>query len=246
MRANRIWTAHVSALAIGMLLAGCGGGSGGGVNSTPAPSPTPTPSPSPSSSPTPTPGPANTSLLNKTGDENFTNDSVTGTAAVSASSVTGSAALSTVTVAYNQASGTYTIYNGTRSQSFAPSDRDNALSSLTLTTLKRTSGTVTDTLVLTVPTQFRGRGYEWVGGGVWQRTTGTSGGSVDAFAYGVETVASDVPRTGSAVYDITLMGVGAWQNALTSLAGTGSLNLNFRLGHGARGRRHNSDQCCQR
>jgi C-lobe and N-lobe beta barrels of Tf-binding protein B len=225
--------AQVSLLAMGLALAGCGGG-GGAVGSTPTPPPAPTPPAPPP--PPPPPPPPNTSLLNLTSSESFTNDAATGIANFpkTGTGQTATAAPSTATVSYDLATRGYTITVGSRSQTFRPTDIDIAQSNAGVTVYPRRNGTTTDSLTLTKPGTSGRFTYEYVGGGYWQQTidgaTAVSG-SLDAFAYGIKTPDAAVPRTGQAVYAVDLLGATTLTNDVVGITGEGNVIVNFGGGN---------------
>jgi hypothetical protein len=221
---------QISLLALGLALAGCGGG-GGAVGSTPPPPPTPTPTPPPP----PPPPPPNTSLLNLTSSESFTNDAATATANFPKTGVgqTASAAPSTATIAYDLATRGYTITVAGRSQTFLPADIDNAQSNAGVTVYVRRNGTTTDSLTLTKPGTSGRFTYEYVGGGYWQRTIDGAtaiSGSFDAFSYGVRTPDAAVPRSGLGRYGLDLIGVEVVANNVIGITGTGTMQVDFGNG----------------
>jgi hypothetical protein len=126
------------------------------------------------------------------------------------------------------------VSTGNRSQSFARADLDPSLSSSGADVYKRVQGATTDTLTLTRPSaSTSGRlNYQYVGGGVWQRTTeGTTiSGSVDSFAYGVRTPDAQVPRAGSARFGVDLLGITAFPDAVGALSGSGAVTVDFATG----------------
>jgi hypothetical protein len=64
-----------------------------------------------------------------------------------------------------------------------------------------------------------------------QRQTEGNNTFFDAFAYGFDTAAAAVPRTGSASFNVSLLGgVGTAGSALNSVSGIGSLSANFATG----------------
>ena len=225
---------------LGLMLAACGGGGtggGGGPISTPPPAPSPSPSPTPTPTPTPvSPTPpssaaVNDDLLRPLQSESFSNDAARGAAVVqSTGSVVGTAQLATVSIEFDAATGNYVVTRAGRQQTFRPTDRNAGLSGPALDVFVRDSGTVTDSLSLTTPSEVGAGRYRYVGGGVWQETTGTTGGSVNVVAYGVETLDNDLPRAGAARYEVTLLGAGAWQQKVTALSGLGSVNVDFAGG----------------
>lgn len=205
-----------------LALSACGGEGGGGMNSTPTPTPTTTPTP-------------NDDLVKPLTSETFTNDAVTGSASFSGSGTgSSSVAKSTVTFQYDASTGAYAVSTAGRSQTFRPADKDAALSAGDGDVYVRKSGSTTDSLFITHNSAAPGRRsapqFQYVGAGVWQHTTAsdTSGsGTVDAFAYGVQTPDAAVPRTGSAVYDVGLYGVAAYSDAVLATRGLGTLRADF-------------------
>lgn len=170
----------------------------------------------------------NDDLLTPLESETFINDAVSGTATVAANgTISGTASQSDVTFAYDQATNTYTVSTAGRSQSFSAADRDPSQTANGLFGYSKTSGNVTDTLTLTAATTSGNPGFQYVGAGFWQRNTGNTNGTIDAFTYGVATADSAVPRIGTARYEVQLNGVGAWTDAITSAVGTGSLDVDF-------------------
>lgn len=209
-----------------VLLSACGGG--GGVNS---PGSIPTPSPSPS--PTPTP---NVSLIGPLTSESFANDAVTGTASYPSSGANGttSSAATALTVSYDASSQSYTINDAGRSQTFRPSDLSSTDSNAQIAVYKRSSSGTTDSLALTKPGTSGVLTYQYVGGGFWQRTTTNSSstsGNFDAFAYGVKTPDSALPRTGSGVYSVDLLGVRAYADMPVAISGSGTISADFAGGN---------------
>ena len=75
--------------------------------------------------------------------------------------------------------------------------------------------------------------FEYVGGGYWQRTSegaAAIAGNLEAFAYGLPTSASAVPRTGQAVYSVDLLGAVTVPNNVQGFTGAGKLLVNFASG----------------
>ncbi|WP_226698940.1 transferrin-binding protein-like solute binding protein [Qipengyuania gaetbuli] len=96
------------------------------------------------------------------------------------------------------------------------------------------SGDRTDSLTLTRPGTSGPLTYRYVGSAFWQRTnigTTTASGSIDAFVYGIPTKDADVPRTGSANYDIDLIGAMTDFSAIRGLAGGGTASVDFGTGN---------------
>jgi hypothetical protein len=231
------YSISAAALAAGLALSACsGGGGGGGIGSPGGSAPGTgsgnTPAPTPAPTPTPTP---NTSLLALNSSETFTADGATGTASFPANgtAITSAAATASISIAYDATARSYTITSGTRSQTFRPSDADASVSAAPLAIYKRVSGTVTDTLTLTAAGTSGTYTYQYVGAGYWQRTdqrSDATSGTIDAFTYGIRTPASAMPRTGSAVYLVDLMGVEANPGSLTSITASGRLTADFAAG----------------
>ncbi|WP_145961033.1 transferrin-binding protein-like solute binding protein [Sphingosinithalassobacter portus] len=200
---------------------GSGGGGGGGTGSTPNP-------------PAPGPSPTNTSLTGALVSENFTNDASHASARFNGVTVLETAAESeTLTFRYDASSGSYTVSQGSRSQTFRSQDRTAITGQLSI--YQRTSGNTTDTLSITRPGNSDTR-YTYVGGGFWERAVQGSNsvtGSIDAFTYGVETPDAALPRSGSAGFDVTLLGIVATpgENEAIAASGTGSLIVDFASGH---------------
>jgi len=139
-----------------------------------------------------------------------------------------------VTIEYSATDRSYTVTTDGRSQTFRPADIDAARSSAAATVYIRTNGGTADVLTLTKPGTSGRLTYQYVAGGFWERTvsgaTSTSG-SVDGFAYGVETPDAALPRSGTANYGIDLIGVMGYPNSAPSpLAGRGTLYVDFAKG----------------
>lgn len=208
-----------------ILVSACGGG--GGVNSTPTPPPAPVPTPTP----TPTPTSRNTSLNAPLVSETFVNDATTASGTFPTSSNL-AAGPSTLTFSYDQSSQAYTVQTASRTQTFRPADKDPTQSSAAITTYKRVAGAITDLLTLTNPGSSGSLRYTYVGGGFWQRSVqgaSTVDGTFDSFTYGVKTPDTAVPRSGSATYDLDLLGVLARASggAPYGMSGTGQMTVDF-------------------
>lgn len=236
MRNTRKLLLVSSLLAVAATLSACGGGGGGGVNPTPAPPPAPTPPPPPAPPPAPPPpSPPNTSLLNLTSSESFTNDAVTGTANFpkTGTGQTASAATATLTAAYDAATRGYTITVGGRSVTFLPTNLDAGQTTATVAVYSKTTGNTTDTLTLTKPGTSGRFTYEFVGGGYFQRTVDGAtavSGSIDAFSYGIETADASVPRTGLGQFAIDLVGAETVSNNVVGVTGLGTMQVDFASG----------------
>jgi len=231
---------RLAAMAACVLLAACGGDGGGGVNSTPAPptggtpAPTPTPPPPPPTPPPPPP-PPNTSLANLQYSESFSNDASTSSASYSknGSPGTASAAQGSLTISYDASTGSYTVTTAGRSALFTPANLDPATSTDSIAVYVTKSGNTTDSLTLTKPGSSGRLRYTYVAGGVWQRTTETAASisaTFDSFAYGVASPASGLPKTGTATFDVDLLGAVGRSDTATSLGGTGSVTVDFLSG----------------
>jgi hypothetical protein len=223
--------ASITSLAIvALALASCGDG-GGGVNSLPTPAPSPTPSPSPTPTPTSTP---NDDLISPLTSENFKNSASVGT--ISVSNATGGAVASgtatTLRVSYDAASQSYALTDGSFSQTFSKVDIDPSQSNTKVTTYKVASGKTTDFLTLSNAGTAAGQ-TRYVGAGFWQRETDGSAstdGRFDAFTYGVQTAAANMPRTGTASYAVQLLGASTLGTSINALAGSGRLDADFASG----------------
>lgn len=166
------------------------------------------------------------------------NDSVSGVASYPASgSGTASVSASVIEISYDQPTGNYIVLTSAAGQTFRAADRDAALSSAEADVFIRSFGDTTDSLYLTTnsedPGTRRSPKYRYVGGGVWQRTVTTPSGidgTIDAFAYGIETPDIAVPKVGSAAYDVRLVGVAAFGNATIGARGSGTLQIDFGSG----------------
>lgn len=212
-------TALLSGVA-SLMLAGCGGGDGGGgVASTPSP---------------PITSGANSSLLGQLASESFLNSASFAAISVPRSggfapTSTGTASLSIV---YNAANGTYSLNDGTRSVSVGASNIDRTQTNTAATTYTITSGTTSDSIILTNAGTSAGL-TRYVGAGIWLRQVdGASSidGRATSFAYGVQTGASALPRTGLASFDVNLLGVRSTSSAVYALGGNGKLNVDFASG----------------
>lgn len=203
-KATRV--AQASVIVLSMALAACGGGSGGGVASTPPPAAPVT----------------YTKLADMSGDRTFQTAGVQYAIGNVAGFTNGSAqALGTgVTVAYMAASDSYrlTAPDGTVA-TFSPSDVSAPNPSLpTSLQWSKVSGTTRDSLTLTAAVTLS---YTLVGS--WIRTDMTTNQSTVRLAVGgVPTVASDMPRTGTATYAVQVGGAAAQSGTSYSLSGTSS------------------------
>ena len=140
-----------------------------------------------------------------------------------------------MTVVYDAPTQSYTLTAGSRVQRFGPADIDATLGTAAFIVYKRAAGTVTDTLSLVrhVTDSSGQLNYQYVGGGVWQRTISgdpVTSGTVDSFAYGVRTPDAQVPRNGTVRFDVGLIGVSALLSGVNSLGGSGAVNVHFDTG----------------
>lgn len=137
-----------------------------------------------------------------------------------------------VTFSYDATNQSYTVSDGTRSRTFLASNIDPTQSSATLTTYKVTSGNTTDFLSITKPGTAAGQ-TRYVAAGFWQRqvngTTATDG-LFTAFSYGIITPDGTLPRTGMASFDVKLLGAKTFSTQISSLSGTGAINVDFKSG----------------
>jgi hypothetical protein len=176
----------------------------------------------------------NGSLLNLQQSESFANNaaSMTATFDDNAGHLPGkTAAAASLTVSYDVTANAYTVTTSAGAQTFGPDHADSGQSNGARSVYTRVSGNVTDTLTLTKP-GTSGPTYQYVGGGLWQHETDngtTRDYRLAAFAYGVETPNSVLPRTGSASYAVTLSGAMAWGTNV-AMEGEGTLQANFASG----------------
>lgn len=210
MGANRFWAAQAAALAIAVVLGGCGGGSG--VASTPAPTPTPTPA-------------SYTKIVDMSGDRTFQTAGVQySTSTAGFNNGTTQSFGSGVTLAYTASTDSYklTAPDGT-STTFTPSDvvapSPSAPNSQHWT---RQNASAREDFYLTAPT-VNGVALSYTIVGSWQRTTSVPGVSDVRLAVGgVLTIASDMPRTGSASYAVAVGGGAAQNGSFYTLSGNSS------------------------
>lgn len=203
----------LSALALGLALAGCGGGgSGGSVGSTPPPPPA-----------------SYVKIADMTGDRTYQTAGLTYTSdAAGFSNGSGNAFGSGVTISYNAAADAYTVTapGGSPSQTFGPADFQPQNPATSVRYVKA-DGTTTETLTLSPSPQLS---YALFGS--WVQVTGPTA-TVRLAVGGSPTLAADVPKTGSATFTIPGFGGSANANgAVYSLAGntTGTFSANFGAG----------------
>ncbi len=167
--------------------------------------------------------------------QTFTNDAAdqSGTFHSDASPVTSAHAsgATTFTVSYNATTQSYTVSTTGRTQTFAPADQV-ASGSTDFKAFQKSSGTLTESLSLTVPGTTGALQYQYVGGGAWERAT-NNGSTLDftynPFTYGIVTPDANLARSGNGFYAVSL--VGARQTELPyAMAGSGSLQISFGSG----------------
>jgi hypothetical protein len=207
---RRIAAAQVCLL--GLLLAGCGGGSGSGMVSTPPPAPPPTP--------------ATYSTMQQKIDGGSYTFQTTGVAysgspagfAGASSFALGSGA----TIAYNELNDTFTVTApGGSGVTFTAA---NLVPSAPGTVhLNKPSGASVDDVLITIPLT-----YAMIT--VWnQQTPSRVTGRISIG--GSQTQTSDVPKSGSASYAVTVAGAAQSNGTVYNLtSSTGSLSANFAAG----------------
>ncbi|KGB51760.1 Transferrin binding protein-like solute binding protein [Sphingopyxis sp. LC81] len=207
------------------LLSACGGGGGGGggVNST---------SPPPSAN-------ANSSLVNLQYSEDFI-----GRAAIiryNVSRATGGATVRDprenlgAQIRYDAVNKTYLLAGTTYpSSTFGPANRDAASSGAVITAYEKVSGNRQENLALFNPGPANTElALTYASYGALQTIT-DNGATVDVatafFTYGVQTAASDMPRTGSVNYRTRIDGQYADATGVYSVSGPSSFSANFGAG----------------
>lgn len=223
---SRSSCASCAMLPVILLLTACGG-AGTPVDSTP------TPPTSPGSGPA---TPARNTTLPPTISESFANTAASATA--TAGQATGlvsdrGVAAANVTLAYDATAKSYTFTGAGRTQSFDATNRLSADSTSSTTVYEKKAGDTTERLVL-----FNaGSGnpvlaLTYGSYGSYQRSV-DNGGSLDLtrlyFVYGVQTAASDMPRSGRAGYTTTIDGSFFGDQAAT-LGGNGTFTADFAAG----------------
>jgi hypothetical protein len=199
--------------ALACALAACGDGSGSGTASTPPPPAT------------------YTKIADMSGNQTFQTAGVTYTfGAGGASNGTAQTLGNGVTVAYNAATDVYTVTapGGSPSQTFGPNDVQPLPQTPTSLRYVKTTGTTVDTLILTPSTLLS---YALFGS--WSQLNTTNNTSTFRLAIGGSpTLASDMPKTGSATYNTAFGGTANANGATYNLAGntSGTLSANFGAG----------------
>jgi hypothetical protein len=189
---------RVLSLSACIALSACGGG-GGGVNVAPAPPVAPAPTPT------------NTTLTDLKASQSFTNDASANTLTLDLTTntaVTGKNVPGTLTISYNVANNSYSVASGGRSQTFLPSDVET--SSPAEVRYRKVDGDQRDILTLVKIPYTGTSATQYVGLGYWQRNNLTGSRQdteFSTFAYGLETPAAAVPRTGTAAFRIDVFGL---------------------------------------
>lgn len=197
-------------LALALILAGCGDSGGGTVASTPTPTPTPTPTAT------------YTKIADMSGDRTFQTGGIQYQTAPNTGFTNGTGLNfgSGVTVAYTASSDTYrvTAPDGSN-QTFSPVEAQPPAAGSTTQTWIKNTGTIRDQFSLTVPS-VGGVPLSYTIVGNWGHIDTTNNSVVARLAVGgAPTIASDMPKTGSANYATAVGGTVA-----TTLVSTGPVN----------------------
>ncbi len=222
----RVWNfaAQASLLALGLMLAGCG--DGGGVANTPAPPPAPT----------------YTKIVDMTGNRTFQTAGVSyNTRPTAFSNGASNTHGSGVTVAYTANSDSYTVTApGGATQTFGPAELQTpGIPTPDSLQYVKVNGTTRDHLTLIVPSTTGGVPLSYTVVGGWGTTdTSNNTGTFRIAVGGAPTVASDMPKSGSASYTVGVGGtavvafVGLGSGAVYNLTGnsSGTFSANFASG----------------
>ena len=142
--------------------------------------------------------------------------------------------LNALTIAYDATTKGYTVSFGGTSAAFTSANVLASGTNAVATTYETKSGSLQNDLVLFNP----GSGnttlaLTYSSYGAWQRLT-DNGGSLgivqDFFVFGIPTLASDLPKTGTASYQSIIDGFWVTSNDVRALAGTGTLTADFLAG----------------
>ncbi|MFC3672916.1 transferrin-binding protein-like solute binding protein [Novosphingobium pokkalii] len=220
--ARRAAARWYATMPLALVLSACGGGE---VASTPNPTPTPTPTPT---------GPVNADLLGPLKTESFANLAVRATGnfdtslrpKVSASSVS-------ATFRYDAAAQTYSLTSPSGSITFGKNEIDASQSSAAATVYAKRNGNTTDFLTVTKAGTSGTLTYRYVGSAFWEHSvvgTNSGSGTVDALVYGAPTADAAVPRTGSAIYALDVLGVTTTGAGTQPLVGSGTAAVEFASG----------------
>ena len=209
--------ARVTGLPLLALVSACGGGGGGGLAGTPPP-----------------PAASYTKIVDMTGDRTFQTGGIQYNAGGGFSNASTQAFGSGVTVAYTAASDSYRLTAPDGSTvTFAPSDAQAPPAGTTSQVWVKTSGTLREQLYLTVPT-ISGVPLSYTLLGSW----GHIDNGVSTFRLavgGAQTLASDMPKTGTATYSTATSG-SAFTSGVTGslvLAGNSTATFSANFGTGA-------------
>ncbi|GAA0310796.1 hypothetical protein GCM10009087_21070 [Sphingomonas oligophenolica] len=201
------------------MLSACSGGSGGALVSTP------------------TPPASYTKIADMTGDRTFQTGGIQYNSAPSGFSNTSTFAFGNgVTVAYTAASDSYKLTAPDGSTvTFDPSNIQAPPAGSTTQVWAKTAGTIHDQFSLSVPT-VSGVPLSYTLTGSWQHfDTATNTALVRLAVGGAPTIASDMPKTGTATYSTTVGGAanmpgGATPSYLLTGNSTATFSANFGTG----------------
>ncbi len=218
----------VSCVVLAFGLSACGGG--GGVNSTPTP-----PAPSPPT-PTPAPPPTNTLITDLKVSQNLPNDGGTTSVAFNVTSKTtilARAAVDALTVRYDAGLNSYTVTSPAFSETFTPADRQ-ADRSTGEANYRHALGGTTSYLTLATTPYSGSISNKYVGLGYLQRNS-LSGDrqstEFTTFAYGLDTLAAGVPRSGTGMFAIDVFGLESFPGTEPNVfQGRGRFDVDFASG----------------
>jgi hypothetical protein len=163
--------------------------------------------------------------------QTFSNDAARAQITLNASGSNGTVSNPKVTLRYDASNQSYNLTTPTGTVAFLPGDIDNANSNAGAVVYTKTNGNTTDTLTLTRPGTSGAITYRYVGGAFWQRTVqsnATSGtGAIDAIAYGIPTLTTALPRTGTASFAVELIGARTVGSGLAPISGAGTTFVDF-------------------
>ena len=209
-------------LAACVLLAGCGGGGGNGPVAS-------------AGSSAPPPAPTNGTLTNLQYSQSFVNDSASHAATfnlTSSEDITGSSTKGSLTISYDASAKSYTVSAGGLTQTFLPSEI--TTSDNTQTVYKTNSGQAGDYLTLVKSPYSGTTSPQYVAMGYWQHNSvdgSTQSTTFDSFAYGLDTPATAVPRTGQAAFQTSVFGITTIPGYQPqSFQGSGRFDVDFLTG----------------
>ena len=220
---TRVWL-QASVCAMAFALSACGGGGGvgstpppptGGPAPSPSPSPTPAPAPAPTPSPTPAPTPPPTSLVNLSTAYTFdaAGGRIEGTISAEGSVQDMAVSDPSLSIRYDPATRRYTLFRSEGEKAFTQAELelvDATNERLPYNGYLRTLSDGSEELFVSAMPNTPTARLNWVGHGLYleQRFDGSKyNASSDVFVFGVPTVASAVPTTGSATYSVSLLGM---------------------------------------